>query len=72
MKYRIVECRKGVYHWFEIEIHRPIFWNKDRWTKMRMVSNHKITTATFMTKQEAISYADQELAEITRKVVEIK
>ena len=67
-EYRIVEYTKGVHKWYEVEYFSPVFWNKDRWLVAHMNSAPPYAKA-FLTKQEAIHYADDRFAPLERKIV---
>ena len=72
-EYRVIECTKGVHSWYELEVCEPTWFGfgKFKWkTVKREHPDAGEMTLTFLTKQEAIRYADQEYAVEQRMVLE--
>jgi hypothetical protein len=72
-KYRVLLCTKGVHSWYELEVWEPSWFcfGKFKWKTVKISHPDAGTTAiTFLTKQEAIRYADQRYAPEQRMVLE--
>jgi hypothetical protein len=68
--YRIIEYTKGMHTWYEVEEHKPMFWNKDRWKPaMKFTKMMNLVKVEFNTLYEAKQYADNEYAPIARKII---
>lgn len=75
-EYRIVECTKGLHSWYEIEVWEPVWsWfgtGKFEWQSVKRASNifrGRIEPYRFLSKKEAMLFADDRFAPLERKIV---